>query len=242
MRAHGVRYILFDFFGTLVDYQVDNPLESFFSVIPGLSRNGYTGDLSCLYATWQSVYADMLYDSMRTLAEFSFEAACMRTLESLPGVRPDEQLCSEFMHGLLNGWNAQVRPIEGLNAMLKALQASSYTLAVISNTHYAPLVHGNLARFGLSDCFSHVLTSVEHGQRKPSPDIFQAMLRQLGAQAGECVYVGDNPVDDYAGAVSAGLQPLLIDPAGQHTHVPSERRIPHILGLAPYLAGAAKNQ
>lgn len=114
------------------------------------------------------------------------------------------------MHGLLQGWNAQVRPIEGLKAMLGALQKTSYTLAVISNTRYAPLVH--------------------------------AMLRHLGAQASGCIYVGDNPADDYAGAVSAGLQPLLIDPAGQHSHVPSERRIPHILGLAPYLAGAAKNQ
>lgn len=241
MCADRVRFILFDFFGTLVDYRVDNPIESFSSVIPGLNRKGYTEDVSCLYATWQSVYADMLSESLRTLAEFSFEAACLRTLESLPGVRPDEQLCSEFMHGLLQGWNAQVRPIEGLNAMLEALQAS-YTLAVISNTHYAPLVHGNLARFGLSDYFSHVLTSVEHGQRKPSPELFHAMLRHLGAQASECLYVGDNPLDDYAGAVSAGLQPLLIDPAGQHSHVPSERRIPHILGLAPYLADAVKTQ
>ncbi|WP_018607912.1 HAD family hydrolase [Uliginosibacterium gangwonense] len=98
------------------------------------------------------------------------------------------------MHGLLHGWNAQVRPIGGLRAMLEALQAS-YTLAVISNTHYAPLVHGNLARFGLSDCFRHVLTSVEHGQRKPSSALFHAMLLRLRAQTDECAYVGDNPLE-----------------------------------------------
>ncbi|WP_018607913.1 hypothetical protein [Uliginosibacterium gangwonense] len=86
MLAGRIRYILFDFFGTLVDYQVDNPLASFSSVIPALNRSGYAGDVSILQARWQSVYADMLLESMRTLVEFPFEAVCMRTLASLPGV------------------------------------------------------------------------------------------------------------------------------------------------------------
>lgn len=62
----------------------------------------------------------------------------MRTLSSLQGVSADVHVCAEFMHGLRRGWNAHVRPIDGLQATLEALQAFSYTLAVISNTHYAP--------------------------------------------------------------------------------------------------------
>ena len=89
---------------------------------------------------------------------------------------------------------------------------SRFTLAVITNTHDPDLVPDHLERMGVSHFFSHVVTSVEHGARKPSPDIFHYTLRLLRVSPEDCVYVGDNYDPDYRGAKAAGIAPLLIDP------------------------------
>jgi len=228
-------FVIFDFFGTLVDYEISNPVESFETSLPLLRRAGYQGDARALHALWQDVYGELLADSLRTLDEFPFEQACAKALQGLPGISvaraEDADLCAEFMQALLASWNEKVRLIEGVDAMLQQLQ-SEHTLALISNTHHAPLVHGNLARFGLADYFSQVLTSVEHGKRKPSAEIFQTAMQCLGARARQCLFVGDNPLDDHAGATGAGMRALLIDPQGRHTHIPSTDRIAHVLSVS----------
>jgi HAD superfamily hydrolase (TIGR01450 family) len=48
---------------------------------------------------------------------------------------------------------------------------------------------------------------------KPEPGLFLAALKQSGAQAANCVMIGDNPRTDCDGAASLGIRPLLI---GKH--------------------------
>jgi FMN phosphatase YigB (HAD superfamily) len=49
---------------------------------------------------------------------------------------------------------------------------------------------------------------------KPSAAIFERTLERLGVPASRTVHVGDSPREDYHGAASAGLTPLLIDRRG----------------------------
>lgn len=86
-----------------------------------------------------------------------------------------------------------------------------YKLIIISNTHYPSLIHRNLDAMGITDYFNLVVTSVEHGIRKPDARIFQDTLKQLSVSADKVVYVGDNMQDDYEGATKAGLRCILID-------------------------------
>jgi len=222
--------IAFDFFGTLVDYEVSSPLDNFHAPVQVLTQAGFSVDVTELYAVWQRVYADMAGESLLTLDEFSFESACQHAIEVACGSLATEAVQTKFMHSMLAGWNAKVSLVPGVAQMLEELRRN-HTLAVISNTHYAPLVHGNLARFGIDGYFSQVLTSVAHGKRKPSPHIFHTMLGQLGFTAAQSVFVGDNPIDDYAGAKAAGMRALLIDPLGRHAQVPDEARIAHVLDV-----------
>lgn len=78
------------------------------------------------------------------------------------------------------------------------------------------LIHRNLAAMDISRHFSQVVTSVEHGRRKPDPSIFHAALTGLGIGAEAAIYIGDSFDDDYAGATSAGLRCILIDPESRH--------------------------
>jgi putative hydrolase of the HAD superfamily len=51
-----------------------------------------------------------------------------------------------------------------------------------------------------------VLVSEAEGLRKPDPLIFRRAAERLGVEAGECLFVGDNPEIDIIGAAAAGMQ------------------------------------
>jgi putative hydrolase of the HAD superfamily len=53
------------------------------------------------------------------------------------------------------------------------------------------------------------------GWRKPAPAFFMATSRAVGMDPHEVLYVGDDRVNDYQGALAAGLVAVLCDPHGR---------------------------
>ncbi|HEU4733639.1 MAG TPA: HAD family hydrolase, partial [Kofleriaceae bacterium] len=62
-----------------------------------------------------------------------------------------------------------------------------------------------LRRLGLDQLVHAVFISGELGVAKPDPEMFQRALRWSGQAAGDCLFVGDDPVDDIAPAAALGL-------------------------------------
>lgn len=60
-----------------------------------------------------------------------------------------------------------------------------------------------------------IVISAEVGWRKPAPEFFAALCRDLECEPGEVLLVGDDYANDYAGAKTFGLQSVLLDPLGQ---------------------------
>lgn len=88
-----------------------------------------------------------------------------------------------------------------------------YELSVISNfTGNLELI---MKEFGLRDFFSSVTESYYAGVSKPDIRIFQAALSKHSHLPNECLYVGDNPVNDIAPARQLGMKTALIHPAGK---------------------------
>jgi putative hydrolase of the HAD superfamily len=69
----------------------------------------------------------------------------------------------------------------------------------------------------------HLIISSEVGWRKPAPQFFEAVCRVVGLPAGRILFVGDDRVNDYEGALAAGLQAVLYDPTAQAA--PTVRRL-----------------
>jgi putative hydrolase of the HAD superfamily len=134
----------------------------------------------------------------------------------------------------LSEWNKGVRYIPGARELLVEL-ADSFTLVLVTNTHHAALVHGHLQAMRVAEHFATVVTSVEHGKRKPSACIFERALALSSGKPETSIYVGDSLAADYVGATSAGLRCLLIDPDRRHD-VPEANRITHILDARARLA------
>jgi len=56
----------------------------------------------------------------------------------------------------------------------------------------------------------HLVISSEVGWRKPAPEFFAALCERARLRPGEILFVGDDPVNDYAGATAAGLAATLV--------------------------------
>ena len=102
---------------------------------------------------------------------------------------------------------------EGTRDILNRM-GQQYQIGVISNADGR--ISEVLASTGICDCFRTVTDSGLVGYEKPHPAIFQAALRELGAQAPESLYVGDGYSIDYLGATNAGMQAILLDVSGAY--------------------------
>jgi HAD superfamily hydrolase (TIGR01509 family) len=97
----------------------------------------------------------------------------------------------------------------GTHETLSALRSEGYTLALVSNTFVPGFVlDRHLRALNLLDHFPVRVYSCDVGFRKPDPRIFQIALERVGAQPGECVFVGDNVAADVMGARQAGMFPI----------------------------------
>lgn len=66
-----------------------------------------------------------------------------------------------------------------------------------------------LKEFGLLDHAEVAVFSVEHGVRKPNPEIYRIALRTLSVEPGEVVFVGDRVREDVRGPQSLGMRSVL---------------------------------
>lgn len=100
------------------------------------------------------------------------------------------------------------RAFPDVPAALARLRRRGLALLVVSNWDIS--LHERLDELGLTPQLDAVLTSAEAGARKPSPAIFQQALELAGANAVEAIHVGDSVEEDVAGAVAAGIEPVLV--------------------------------
>lgn len=101
---------------------------------------------------------------------------------------------------------------EDVSEALARLRARGLLLAVISNWDYS--LHRILASLGIHMYFDLVVASLEVGVEKPDPEVFRYALRALQVDPEEAAHVGDHPIDDVQGALSAGMRAVRIDRSG----------------------------
>jgi len=214
MRADGIRAVLLDALGTLVDLVPPWP-----ALVRELAARGVT--VSEAHAR-EAMLAEMAYYRVHhaqagdaaALAEL--RARCARVLgealgEPVRGLGPAE---------LLAAMMASLRFVAYPEAdgVLRELRARGVRLVVVSNWDVS--LHEVLARTGLAALLDGAVTSAELGAAKPASAIFAAALELAGGVApGEALHAGDSVEADVAGARAAGLRAVLVrrgDDASPH--------------------------
>lgn len=92
---------------------------------------------------------------------------------------------------------------------LEALRNRGLIVGAVSN--WDSFLPDLLKMIGLEGVFDPLVVSAIEDLEKPEAGLFRIALERGGLKAGETIYVGNRPVEDYRGAEAAGLKPLLIE-------------------------------
>jgi putative hydrolase of the HAD superfamily len=172
-----------------------------------------------------------------TLHELRLRCAAVLR-DALPGGGALDLDLEELLHGLL----ASLRFVafDDARDALLAVRARGVWVVAVSNWDVSVL--DVLEQTGLAPLLDGAVSSAAVGVAKPAPAIFERALSLAGARAADAVHVGDSPSEDVAGALAAGITPVLIDRAGDGERVAGVRTIQSLDELDwPSVAGGASS-
>lgn len=110
----------------------------------------------------------------------------------------------------LDAYRAAWRAFPDVVPLLRELRTRGYRLGLLTNGSAAQQSE-KLAATGLVAALDAVCISERIGVQKPDEGAFHALADALGVPASACLFVGDDPVRDVAGARSAGMCTVLVD-------------------------------
>ena len=197
-----LRALVFDVFGTLVDWRT--------GVAAAFRAADVPGDPDELADAWRSRYQPILMEVNAGARPWgTFDALHLATLDDLLTERGID-LSPEERQRLVFAWH-QLDPWPDVRSGLEALRRD-YRTAPLSNGHIALLIdlarHGDL-RF---DC---VLSAELANAYKPAPETYLTAARLLDVDPSELMLVAAHP-SDLEGARAAGLRSAFIDRPLEH--------------------------
>jgi putative hydrolase of the HAD superfamily len=141
----------------------------------------------------------------------SLAALRARSADALLAALPTEAVHCRIDRGAMTQVllaSLQFRTFEDVEPALTAWRRRGLRLVVASNWDVS--LHEVLDRLGIAPLLDAIVTSAEVGARKPATAVFERALALAGCEAREAVHVGDSPSEDVAGALAAGIAPVLI--------------------------------
>jgi putative hydrolase of the HAD superfamily len=213
--------ILFDFFGTLLQYSPSRVEQGYHATHELLLDEGVDISYAAFLDAWTASFESFDRWSRSTGLEYSMEQVALQFIERVCPSRRSCEFSTRLWRSYLAEWSTAIRYIPGVRELIQALSAH-FRLGVVTNTHYAPHIHMHLREIDIAQHMAVVVTSVEHGRPKPHPSIFRSALERLDCAASAALFVGDSYTADYLGAKGVGMQALLIDPHGAASIPPQE--------------------
>lgn len=130
---------------------------------------------------------------------------------SVPGGAEDEnftRVFDAFRSYYSEHCMVKTRPYEGIPELLKALREKGVKTGIVSNKHDGAVKRLSEKYFG--DNISIAVGEREGVRRKPAPDSLYSILKELGSEISESVYVGDSDVDIKT-AANAEIDSVIVD-------------------------------
>ena len=130
---------------------------------------------------------------------------------ALPGGRenPDyDRVFGEFREFYSENCMIKTKPYPGVPELLRAIRGRGVVSAIVSNKN--DLAVRRLKEKYFNDDVALAVGEREGIKRKPAPDSVLEVLRRMGAEAEEALYVGDSEVDVLT-AKNAGIDLVAVD-------------------------------
>jgi 2-haloacid dehalogenase len=197
VAADEPRVLVFDVFGTLVDWRT--------AIAEAFRASGVDADPEELADGWRARYAPILLEVNTGKRPWgNFDDLHHITLDDLL-TEHGLDVPAEQRERLVQGWH-RLEPWSDVREGLDALRRDR-VVATLSNGHVALLVdlirHGDLR-------FDAVISAELMNVYKPDPKLYRTAAQLLGVEAGELMLVAAHPWD-LAGARNAGLSTAFVD-------------------------------
>jgi len=229
-----IKDIIFDFFGTLVNYDPNLPDKNYKCCQWTLAEREYFVEQGQFVTIFWSVFTELEERAKADFKEFHMIEVAQLYFKRAFGVSVEQELANDLIVQFMDAWGKGIKYHAGIKEFLENL-AKNFRLSIISNTHWPSIIHERLHRMKVHSLFAEVVTSAEHGYRKPHISIFTDTINKLLADPREVLYIGDSFNEDYLGAKNAGLKAVLIDEKSKYASIDG-KRISNIFGLANYVS------
>ena len=126
---------------------------------------------------------------------------------------------------------------DGVPETLQELKARGYLLGIVTDT--ANSISAKLRWFergGFGDVWDSIISSMDIGTRKPDPEIYQAVLRQLGLSPAQAIFVG-HKASELAGAREVGMHTVAFNydqDAGADYYIEKFSDLLNVPGIGAY--------
>ena len=203
-----IRYILFDLDGTLLPMDQDIFINAYFNRLAAkLAAHGYDPQ-ALIKAIWGGTAAMVKNDGCATNEETFWNFFC--TLFGAKA-RNDEPIFADFYRNEFQ----QVQDCCGKDPRaaqtITALKEMGFTLVLATNPLFpAMATESRMAWAGLDRKDFVLYTTYENSRHcKPNPDYYRDILAHLGANAQECLMVGNDVTEDMV-AQQLGMKVFLL--------------------------------
>ena len=120
--------------------------------------------------------------------------------------RIPEHLHSKADYLINHWWEDGLDPFEGMDELIAELKRNGYCIYLLTN---APsYVHRYLDSVPGSKYFSGVLVSADEKLLKPEHEIYERLYEHFHLNAGECLFIDDNPAN-VDGAACTGMNGIV---------------------------------
>lgn len=162
------------------------------------------------------------------LHEDAFQALLAKYPPEMPY---DRSRCVDYYYANMRHF---VKPSPEPLETVKKLKTMGIRQAIVTNIT-PDLLESQKAKvqaLGIAHLFDAVIYSAEFGVHKPDRRIFDQAAKLLGVSNDQCVFVGDDPTSDIAGALGAGMEAVWLDrwdDDGRFAHDPKVHRVRSVL-------------
>lgn len=208
MHGTELNTILFDLDGTLLPMEQDAFVEAYLGLLGKRAAALGYDPAAFIRALWKGSAAMMQNDGAAPNQKRFWD-----TFAQLlgPAVLELEGELEDFYATDFNQARSVVGSVPDVRGLLRCLRDKGYGVALATNPLFPPVaVASRLGWVGLSPAdFDHITTYQNSRYCKPSLGYYQELLAALGRTPGQCMMVGNNPVDDMA-ASQLGLRVFLL--------------------------------
>jgi putative hydrolase of the HAD superfamily len=191
-----LRAVIFDFWGTLVPFDVElwHRRSPRVAEALGVSQEEFM-------VAWTRTNDERSTSDLRT----NLVGVCREL-----GLTPSDEAMEEALRLRRELHRAMLVPRADAVPTLRELRRRGHATGLITNcTSEIPELFAESPLASLMDAEVYSCTA---GLKKPDPRIYRLALSRLGLPAPECLYVGDGGDDELQGARAVGLQPVLLRP------------------------------